>query len=230
MTQTARRIIASALFLLLAAGITVPFVIWHRVIWQVFSSREGLRDWVHEFGPRAPLVYVAAQAFQIVAFAIPGEPVQIAGGMLFGSVEGSMLAVAGTVLGASVGFVLARLLGRPFVASFVSPERMKGIEVLLSSRRARSIIFLLFLIPGIPKDVLCYVCGVSPISFSFFIAASTLARLPALVGSAIIGDAAAANKWALVVTMSAAALVLFAAGLVLRPRIQSWIEKRSTKP
>lgn len=208
--------------------IAVPVVIWHRELWQIFSSTKGLQEWVRGFGTLAPLLYVAAQAFQIVIFAIPGEPVQIAGGMLFGSVLGSVLAVAGAVLGSSTSFGLARLLGKPFVASFVSPERRKGMEKLLASRRARSIIFLLFLIPGIPKDVLCYAGGISPIPFPFFIAASTLARLPALVGSAIIGDAAVTSRWMIVGVMSGAAVVLFAAGLLLRPKILAWMEERAT--
>ena len=212
------------LLAVLAAGLSIPLILWHRELWQVFASREGLRDWVRGFGARAPLVYIAAQAFQVVIFAIPGEPVQIAGGMLFGGLLGTVFAVAGTVLGATVGFTLARLLGKPFVASFVSPARMAGIEKLLASGRALSVLFLLFLIPGIPKDVLCYVCGISPIRFPLFIAASTLARLPALIGSAIIGGAAATNKWGVVVILSASAVALFVAGLLLRSRLQSWIE------
>jgi uncharacterized membrane protein YdjX (TVP38/TMEM64 family) len=225
MTQTGRRVLSTALLLLLAAGIAVPVVIWHRELWQVFSSKEGLRDWVRGFGARAPLVYVGVQALQIIIFVIPGEVVQIAGGMLFGGALGSALALAGTLIGASVSFGAARLLGKPFVASFVSPERMAGIEKLLASGRARSVIFLLFLIPGIPKDVLCYVGGISPIPFPFFIAASSLARLPGLVGSAIIGGAAATSQWVVVGILSGAAVLLFGAGLLLRQRIQAWLER-----
>jgi uncharacterized membrane protein YdjX (TVP38/TMEM64 family) len=223
-TQTARRVFSTALLVVLAAGLAIPVVIWHGELWQLFASRDGMRDWVRGFGARAPLVYIAAQAFQVVIFAIPGEPVQIAGGMLFGGLLGTVYAVAGTVLGSAIAFALARLLGKPFVASFVSAERMAGIEKLLASTKALSVLFLLYLIPGIPKDVLCYVCGISPIRFPLFIIASTLARLPGLIGSAVIGGAAATHMWGFVVILSAVVLALFVAGLLLRTRLQSWIE------
>lgn len=224
MSHTSRRVLSIVLLVVLAAALSLPFVIWHRELWQLFASREGLRDWIRGFGPRGPLVYIAAQAFQVVIFAIPGEPIQIAGGVLFGGLLGTVLAVAGTLLGSTVGFTLARLLGKPFVASFVSPERMAAIEKLLASPRALSVLFFLFLIPGIPKDVLIYVAGISPIRFPLFIAASTLARLPGLIGSAVIGGAAATNRWGFVVILSAVVVALFVAGLLLRTKLQSWIE------
>jgi len=97
--------------------------------------------------------------------------------------------------------------------------------MLLVSRSARVIFFLLFLIPGIPKDILCYVAGLTPMRFPFFAAASTLGRLPGIAGSAIIGSAAASQKWLLTGIIAGVAVALFAAGFFLRSRIQRWVEK-----
>lgn len=224
MHRAGRRVLSLALLLLLAAAIAVPVVVWRNEIWRVFASVTRLREWVAGWGSAAPLVYVALQAAQIVIFMIPGELVQIAGGYLFGAWLGTLLAVAGTVLGATICFFLARLMGRPFVAAFVPRERMESIEKLAGSRSARSIFFLLYLIPGIPKDVLGYVAGLSPLTYVFFITVSTLGRLPGLVGSAVIGGAAASSRWVLLGIVSGAAIILFAAGLLLRERIQSWLE------
>ncbi len=225
MQRTVRRILAFSLFLLLVAAIVVPAVIWRAELWKIFASVTRLREWVAGWGAAAPLVYVALQVAQIVVFIIPGEVVQIAGGYLFGAWLGTILALVGTILGATLCFFLARLLGKPFVAVIVPRERMEGVEKLLASRSARSIFFLLYLIPGIPKDVLGYVAGLSPLTYGFFIAASTLGRLPGLIGSAIIGGAAASSKWVLLGVVSGAAVLLFAAGLILRPRIQAWFER-----
>ena len=219
------RMLSIALFLLLMAAIAVPAVIWRKELWQVFASVARLREWVAGWGPAAPLVFVALQALQIIIFVIPGEFVQIAGGYLFGAWLGTALSIGGAVLGATISFFLARLLGKPFVASFVAPERMQAVEKLLGTRGARSIFFLLYLIPGIPKDILGYVAGLSPLSYLFFISVSTLGRLPGLVGSAVIGSAAASSRWVLLGIVSGAAIVLFAAGLILRPRIQAWLER-----
>jgi uncharacterized membrane protein YdjX (TVP38/TMEM64 family) len=229
MKQTARRVLSLALFLLLVAAIVVPAVIWRAELWKVFASVSRLREWVAGWGTAAPLVYVVLQAVQTIIFVIPGEVVQIAGGYLFGAWLGSALAIAGSVLGASFSFFLARFLGKPFVAGIVPRERMEGVERLLASRSARSIFFLLYLIPGIPKDVLGYVAGLSPLTYGFFITVSTLGRLPGLIGSAIIGGAAASSRWVLLGVVSGAAVLLFAAGLILRPKIQGWFERMAQR-
>jgi uncharacterized membrane protein YdjX (TVP38/TMEM64 family) len=84
-------------------------------------------------------------------------------------------------------------------------------------------------VPGIPKDILCYVAGLSPLAFPFFVGVSMLGRLPGIVGSAFIGDAAAARHWPLVIGLGAAAIVLFVTGWLLREKIQEWIERRTVR-
>ena len=85
--------------------------------------------------------------------------------------------------------------------------------------------FLLFLIPGIPKDVLCYVAGLSPLRFPFFILASMVGRLPGIIGSALIGNSAAQKKWVLAAIVLGAAVVLFAAGFFFRERIEKLLRR-----
>ena len=104
---------------------------------------------------------------------------------------------------------------------------MAKVEKLIASPRGTTTLFLLYLIPGIPKDVLGYVAGVSPLRYVLFITVSTLGRLPGLVGSAVIGSSAASQRWVLFGIVAAAAVVLFGAGLLLRERVQAWLERRS---
>jgi uncharacterized membrane protein YdjX (TVP38/TMEM64 family) len=211
-------------FPLLLVALAVPVVIWRRELWELFSSARRLRQWVSGWGAVAPLVFVAVQALQVVVFVIPGEVPQIAAGYLFGAPLGAALSVAGILMGSAASFFLARLLGRPFVSALFPGPQAERIEKLLASRGARIVFFLLFLIPGIPKDVLCYVAGITPMGFPFFAAVSTLGRLPGIIGSAIIGSAAAAQRWVLMGIVALAAVALFGAGLLLRPRIQGWLE------
>jgi len=229
MTTAARKVLSTALLALLVAAVLAPVIIWHRQLWDVLSTREHLQQWLAAWGDRAKLVYVGLQVFQVVIFVVPGEPVQVAGGYFFGVALGTVLATAGTLVGAAICFFLGRLLGRPFLQAFVPAERMEKIERLIGSPRGTVTLFLLYLIPGIPKDVLGYVAGVSPIRFVLFIVVSTLGRLPGLVGSAVIGSSAASQRWVLFAVVAAAAVVLFAAGLLLRPRIQAWLERVAEK-
>ena len=223
----ARRILALAGFPLLLAAIAVPVAIWHRELWQLFSSTEGLREWVASTGALAPLVFVAIQALQVIVFIIPGEVPQLAGGYLFGPWLGSLLSIGGILIGSTIDFFLARLAGTPFVRALFPADQVDRLGRLLGTRGARVAFFLLFLIPGIPKDILCYVAGLSPMRFPFFAGASTLGRLPGIVGSALIGDAAAARRWPLVIGLGVASVALFVAGWLLRERIQRWIERLS---
>ena len=221
----ARRVLALIGFPFLLAALIVPVVVWHRELWQIFASAPRLREWVAGWGIAAPLVFVAVQALQVIVFVIPGEVPQIAAGYLFGAPLGAALSVAGILAGSAAAFFLARLLGRPFVSALFRDEQIRRIEGLVGSRSARVVFFLLFLIPGIPKDILCYVAGISPMGFPFFAAASTLGRLPGIIGSAIIGSAAASERWILMAAVGIAAAALFVAGLLLRPRIQAWLER-----
>lgn len=220
----ARRIAAIAGFPLLIAAIAAPVVIWRRELWQLFTSAGRLRDWVAATGALAPLVFIAVQALQVVVFVIPGEVPQIAGGYLFGPWRGTLLSVCGILIGSTVDFFIARWAGTPFVRALFPGDRVDRLGRLLEGRGARAAFFLLFLIPGIPKDILCYVAGLSPMRFPFFAGASTLGRLPGILGSAFIGEAAAARRWPLVVGLGAASVALFAAGWLLREPVQRWIE------
>ena len=219
------RILALAAFPLLVAVVVVPAIVWRHEILQVFSSVENLRAWIAAWGGWAPAAFVVVQALQVIIFVIPGEVAQIAGGYLFGAWQGTLLSFAGILIGSTVAFFLARILGKPFVAAVVPSEQLERVEKLLLSRGSKIVFFLLFLIPGIPKDILCYVAGISPISFPFFTGASMLGRLPGIVGSSIIGRAAASSRWVLLGIVSGASLALFVTGVILRPRIQAWLEK-----
>jgi uncharacterized membrane protein YdjX (TVP38/TMEM64 family) len=222
---TPRRMLALAGFVLLVAVLVIPAIIWRREIFGMLSSVAELRAWIAAWGPWAPVAFIGVQALQVVVFVIPGEVAQIAGGWLFGALQGALLSVAGILIGSTVAFSLARLLGKPFVSAVAPPVQVERIEKLLMSRGSKIVFFLLFLIPGIPKDILCYVAGITPLGFLFFAGASMLGRLPGIVGSAVIGSAAASSKWLLLGIVSGAAVVLFVTGVVLRPRIQAWMEK-----
>jgi len=91
------------------------------------------------------------------------------------------------------------------------------------------VFFLLFLIPGVPKDILCYIAGLTPMGYFFFLGVSAVGRLPGIIGSSMIGGAARSSQWVTLGILSVAAILLFAAGLILRPRLQAFIEKVASR-
>jgi uncharacterized membrane protein YdjX (TVP38/TMEM64 family) len=221
----ARRVLALVAFPLLLAGIAAPAVIYHREIWRLFSSTTALREWVSSTGALAPLVFVAVQALQVVVFVIPGEVPQIAGGWLFGPVLGTLLSLCGILAGSAVAFFLARLAGMPFVRALFPGDQVDRIGRLLGSRGARVAFFLLFLIPGIPKDVLTYVAGLTPIKPLRFALLAMIARFPGILISSYIGAHVEKQQYGEVIVASALAVALFIAGIFLRERIISWLHR-----
>jgi uncharacterized membrane protein YdjX (TVP38/TMEM64 family) len=212
------------------AGLVLAALVWLGVwawpwIWQVFHDPQAFRDWLKQWGPWSPAVFVALQTLQVVIFAIPGEVTQIAAGWLFGFGLGSLLSLLGIIIGSAIAFGLTRWLGAAFVHRIAGPEAVAKFDGLMASPKFIGSLFLLFLIPGIPKDILCYVAGLSRLKFFPFLAISGLARLPGIFGSSLMGKAVFERDWWLLGGVAVAALVLFGLGWLLREPIFRWVER-----
>jgi uncharacterized membrane protein YdjX (TVP38/TMEM64 family) len=225
----AKKVLTLVAFPALVAALVLFGILFREELWGAFSSPERLHAWIDSMGVAAPLGFVALQALQVIVFFIPGEIPQVAGGYLFGLCRGTLLSLAGITIGAAFNFSMARGLGVPFVYALFERDRVEKVRRLVDSRRARASFFLLFLIPGIPKDVLCYVGGLSAIRLPLFLLFSSLGRLPGIAGSALIGQAAADRRWLLAGTILAVALVLFLIGFLFRDWIQSFLERVSRR-
>ena len=223
--MTFRKALSMLAFPLLFVLLLVLTVVFWSDLWALFSSPQTLREWIRGTGVIAPLVFVTVQAFQVVFFFIPGEIPQVAGGYMFGLWMGTLLSLLGITLGATFNFLIARLLGVPFVNVLFSAEKVERTRRIAGSPKAKLSFFLFFLIPGIPKDVLCYVAGLSVMKLPVFLIFSTLGRIPGIIGSALIGDAAADRRWILAGTIFFVAVVLFVVGFLFRERIQRLLEE-----
>ncbi len=194
----------------------------------IFSSPEKLKVWISSTGIRAPLVFIAVQTVQVIVFFIPGEIPQVAGGYLFGVWLGSILSVIGIALGSIVDFLLSRLMGVPFAHALFKRDKVEKVRKIAKSPRAKLVFFLFFLIPGIPKDILCYAAGLTAMKLHIFLLLSLLGRLPGIAGSALMGDAAAGKRWILAGSILVISTILFILGYFFRSKIQNMLERFST--
>ncbi len=129
------------------------------------------------FGYWAQLLVVMAQALEVLIM-VP-LPIEVASGFLFGP-WASIYSILGLALGSMLAFLLGRWFMKKYIIRLVNPETMKLIRRIIR-REGTLAAFLLFLLPGIPKDFLCYLFGVTRMSLPFFLAATTLARLPGTI-------------------------------------------------
>jgi uncharacterized membrane protein YdjX (TVP38/TMEM64 family) len=214
--------LAFPLFICLIVALVLVF---RNELWSLFKDRETIRTWIGGRGIWGPLAYIGLQIVQVVIFVIPGELVQVAGGYAFGFWLGSLYTLAGITLGSLANFYAGRLLGRPFVESLFARDKIEEVERVTGSGKGAAGFFLLFVIPGIPKDVLCYVAGVSKLGFASFLGVSMAGRLPGILGSAYMGSAAYSGAYRGAIIVLSVAAVLFVLGLVFKEKIQAAIAR-----
>lgn len=191
----------------------------------VFSSADAIRSAVARAGAWGPLLFVLLQVLQVLLFFIPGELVQIAGGWLFGVLLGTLLSVVGIGLGSLAVFSVSRLLGAGFVSALLGAARTERLGALMRTPRASAALFALFLIPGVPKDLLCFVAGLSKLRLGVFLGVSLAARLPGILGSSLMGAAVAAGKTSLVVLIFLLAAALAVLGVAFRDRLYLFLSR-----
>jgi uncharacterized membrane protein YdjX (TVP38/TMEM64 family) len=148
-------------------------------LYQIVLDRERVRAVMNGAGSWAPILFILIQAVQvmIVFWAVPME---IAGGFLFGFPLGLLYSAMGLALGSMLAFLLGRWLERKLVKRLIHPHTMKRVRRLLK-REGTLGAFFIFLIPGAPKDFVCYFLGLTRMHLAFFLVLTTLARLPGIV-------------------------------------------------
>ena len=148
-----------------------------RFLLRLYTDHEFLRAELHAWGVWAPLVFMVIQVLQVVIAPIPGEVTGFLGGFVFGQGRGFLYSTLGLTAGSLFAFAVGRWLGTALVRRLVSPEVWHRLGFIVEAEGA-ILCFVLYLIPGFPKDLLCYLFGVSPMPFWVFALTSTLGRMP----------------------------------------------------
>ncbi len=168
--------------LLLAALITL--FVWQ---WLASFSQEAFRDYIQSFGMLSWAVLLLLQILQVFVALIPGELVESAAGYAFGPLTGTLLCYAGVAIASCLVFALTRRFGVKMVEIFISREKINQLSFINTDRKRNLFVFLVFFIPGTPKDLLTYFVGLTDIKFSIFLIISLIARIPSVVSSTFGG-------------------------------------------
>lgn len=148
----------------------------HFVI-RLYRDKQFLRDTVAAWGWMAPLVFIVIQALQVIISPIPGEVTGPVGGVLFGTWLAVLYSTIGLTLGTLVCFGIGRRWGEPLVRPWLSEHHWNRVSFIIEAEGA-ILCFILYLIPGFPKDIISYLFGISPMPFWVFAIVSTLGRIP----------------------------------------------------
>jgi len=161
---------------------------------KYFFSFRHLRDFILSFGAYSAIVFVLVQAFQVLFAPIPGEITGFVGGYLYGSVYGTLLSTVGLTLGSVIAFEITRVFGTRLVKKVVRREAMERFDDFVTHRGLR-IAFILFIVPGFPKDSLCYLLGLTHLRRLDFILMNILGRLPGTLILTLEGEAVRTGQY-----------------------------------
>ena len=165
------------------------------LLWDIFKTisteagRLQFRNTIIEMGALGCLLLTGLNVSQVFLFFLPGELVELLAGMCYGAFGGLIIIYIGVFISCCIIFWLVRRVGKASVYDFIGKEKIEKIEKsrLFNSKNAESLLLLLFVIPGTPKDLLVYIGALLPVRASKFILLSTLFRFPAVITSTVAG-------------------------------------------
>lgn len=169
--------------------ICVATVVGIWATYHYFENPQIFRDFVEEHYVLGVFVMLFMFIVQVILALIPGGLLEVACGYAFGSVAGGIIAVAGIMTGSALTMLFVRKFGRKFAELFYSKEKLESISFLKDKKKRNIIVFLVFFIPGTPKDLLTYVVGLTDMSIPLYLLITGIARTPAILISTIGGDA-----------------------------------------
>jgi uncharacterized membrane protein YdjX (TVP38/TMEM64 family) len=189
-----------------------------RFVVRLYRDKHFLKETVASWGWMAPLVFIGIQALQVIISPIPGEITGPVGGALFGTWWGLVYSSAGLTLGTLFCFVVGRKWGEPLVRPWLSEHHWNRMSFILEAEGV-ILCFILYLIPGFPKDILSYLFGLSPMPFWVFAVVSTLGRIPGTWISSYFGAHVAEQQYVFAAIFIAAIIAICIPVYYYRDRI-----------
>ena len=208
-------LIASCGWLILTNAPAYQFLV------RLYVDKRFLKHTLREWGVLAPVIFIGLQALQVIISPIPGELTGILGGYLFGQWIGLFYSTIGLTLGSVAAFAVGRWLGARYVRKLVSADIWHKMGFIVEAEGA-ILCFIIFLMPGLPKDVTCYLFGLSPMPFWVFAVVSTLGRIPGTWVLSAQGARTASGDYLQVVLLTAVVVGVALPLYYYRNRLVEW--------
>lgn len=227
--ENKRKLVISILkiTLLIAIVVAIPlYIYFFQRSWLTrFEDFNDVVAYLEHYETQSIFVYIGLQILQVVISIIPGQVFQMAAGYLYGFWFALLYAMIGAVIGTAISFMLAKLLGRDFLHLFFGEEKMSYYISRLNSKQGYTLVFLLYLIPGLPKDVVSYAAGVSEIKFKPFLILSAVGRLPGMVGCLLFGMLLNHENYIGMGIVAAVAVIAFLLCIIYRKKIDKYLDR-----
>ena len=187
--------------------------------WLTSFTQESFKEYILSFGALGYLVLLLLQILQVFIALIPGELLESAAGYAFGPIIGTAICYIGVAIGSAIIFFLTRKFGIKMVELFVSTDKINKLKFLQSERKRNSIIFILFFIPGTPKDLITYFVGLTDIKFTTFLIISLIARVPSVISSTFAGHLLGTGELMSAIILYGATGIISLIGIIIYNKI-----------
>src|SRR5437016_434866 len=196
---------------------------WAEDLGKFYTRRRRLARFLRSLGPYSAAVFMLLQALQVVISPIPGELTGVVGGYVYGVNFGFLFSTLGLTLGSWIAFELANIFGRPLVERFVTKKILDKFHFLTTDAGA-IISFLLFIIPGFPKDYLCYILGLTGMNLTTFLIVSTLGRMPGTYLLTMQGVSIRSQQYYTAIAIASISGVIVFIAYLYRAPLYEWIK------
>lgn len=206
------KIILLAVVIAIMIGITIYLIPVIKEL-NTTEGQQAFQEKINNSGFLGVLMLFGLQFAQIFLFIIPGEPIEILAGICYGEIWGTIFIMVSSAIITLFIYLLVHKLGRKFIYDFIDKKKIQKIEnskIFQNPKTIRFIIFILFFIPGTPKDLLTYIAALLPIKPLEFIIISSIARFPSVVSSTWAGASLLEGNWKLSLIIYGATFLIVA--------------------
>ncbi|MDH3310781.1 MAG: TVP38/TMEM64 family protein [Gammaproteobacteria bacterium] len=218
----------TVLLILLAVAVmgAMVYALYVTGMFDLLTDKKRLLQFIKENNKHAATLFIGLQIVQVVAAPLPGEVTGFVGGILFGPVWGVVYSTIGLTIGSWIAFMLARLLGRPIVERLASRELIERYDYVMK-HKGLLLAFLMFLIPGFPKDILCYILGLGHMNQRDFLLVSASGRLLGTVLLTMGGTFFRDDQYGALFTVIGVSLLIILLAMMYHDRLERLLRRIS---
>lgn len=210
----------SIICLLIITAITL-IIIYLPNIYKLIDkdNQDNLINKIRSKGIKGWFIFLLIQILQVVISFIPGEPIEVIGGVIYGAFGGLLTCMLGCLIGSMIVYFLSLKIGKSFIKLFVKEKDFNEVKFLKNEKRVEELVFVFYFIPGTPKDIITYLAPYTKIKPLKFFIISTFARIPSIITSTWAGSSISKNNWGLTIGVFLGTFLIALLGLLIRQKI-----------
>lgn len=197
---------------LVLIALSFALYFWGQPLWTFFSDQDHAKQSIESAGIFGPLIFIFMQIIQVVVAPVPGQVAGLIGGYLFGPYLGVLYSIIGATIGFALVFAVSRKFGRPLVERFFDKKHIDKFD-FITKKNGGMALFLIFLLPAFPDDLICYLAGLTKIPIRTLILISIAGRLPGYLLLSFTGNGLTFNNANMIISITTGVLIILGLGI-----------------